>query len=126
MNSGLVALAILSAHLIINSAAQAEELAKRTKEPRKVFIVARQLNIDGQTYIRTIDFSWRRPRSCTAADFQPQQQDLSHTRRRLDQNHWSSTLYYEKKSVSAAFLFLRAPDPSHGGGENERPIYRRR
>ena len=87
MNSGLVALAILSAHLIINSAAQTEELAKRTKEPRKVFIVARQLNIDGQTYIRTIDFSWRRPRSCTAADFQPQQQDLSHTRRRLDQNH---------------------------------------
>ena len=58
MNSGLVALAILSAHLIINSAAQVEELAKRTKEPRKVFIVARQLNIDGQTYIRTIDFFW--------------------------------------------------------------------
>ena len=84
MNSGLVDLAILSAHLIINSAAQAEELATRTKEPRKVFIVARKSNMDGQTHIRTIDFSRRGPRSCAAADYQPQQQELSHTRRRLD------------------------------------------
>lgn len=90
MNSGLVDLAILSAHLIINSAAQAEELATRTKEPRKVFIVARKSNMNGQTHIRTIDFSRRGPRSCAcraAEDLQPQQQDLSHTRQRRDLNH---------------------------------------
>ena len=78
-----------------------------------------------------LTFRRRGPRSgaCPAAeDLQPRRQELSHygttpgvlTTMTLDHTTMKKNL------PSAAFLFLRAPDPSHGGGENERPVYRRR